>query len=129
MCQSLTVKISQNAALVVGRPAIERAEERPVDLLRRGAPAMLENILREDALRFYINGIVEQHQRLQRRVRIHAVHGAFLARGCIEGLKTRMQKGALPLRVNAAPVKIVSMTGGILALGKVQGGEVSVRLI
>src|ERR1017187_9047142 len=103
LLERLSVQVRQNAPLHRSRSAIQGALERPVDAVVPGA-SPLQNILRKNARRFHIDRVVQQHQRLQGSIGIHAVDGALFPRGGIEGRKTRVQKRALPERVDAPSI-------------------------
>ena len=67
--------------------------------LSKLGPPCFEDVLREHARRLHIDRIVQQDQRLQRRVGIRAVHGAFFARWRVESAQPGMQERALPVRI------------------------------
>src|SRR5262245_49553389 len=73
--------------------------------------------------------IIEQYQRLQRRVRGRSIHDALLTSGRIKGQQARVQEAALPEGVDAAAVEIRPMARRVFAFGKVQRRQVSIRLI
>ena len=70
------------------------------------APAFEQRPLGQLAGGFDVRRIVQQHQRLQRRVGPAAAHGAGLAVGRVEGRQRRRRHGPLPERVHAAAVEI-----------------------
>ena len=81
---------------------------------------MRDGVLREHTGGLDVNRIVQQVERLQRRVRGAAIHRAFFTRGRIEVQQAGMEIRALPRRVQAAPVQIRAVARGVLALGKIE---------
>jgi len=74
-------------------------------------------------------GIVEQRERLLRRVAHVAGCGAFVARGRIEVGQHRMQKRALPMRVDATAPLAVAVAGDVVAVRELQCNVVARRLV
>ena len=71
--------------------------------------AFVQHALGQRARRLHVSRIVQQHQRLQRRVGHGAARRALLAVRRVEGNQRRRRHGALPERVHAAAVQIVAM--------------------
>src|SRR5215831_955028 len=89
----------------------------------------MEDILREHSRGFHIDWIIQQYQRLERRIRVDTIHGALLASRGVEGKQARMQERPLPLGVESTAVEIISAAGRIFALREVHRGEVAFGLV
>ena len=82
---------------------------------------------RQRPRRFERRRIVQQRQRLQRRVGADAAHRAELAAGRVEGHEARIRRRAPPERIQAAAVAILAAAGGPL-VGVVRHVPDAVRL-
>src|SRR5882724_6854765 len=100
-----------------------------MDSIGGGCSAFTENMLREDAGRFDISRIVEQHQRLLRRVGAGTFGRAFLAAGGVKSHQTRMQEASLPPRVQAAAIETFAVVMLPLACREVEIVPVAFGLI
>src|SRR6185436_9566318 len=129
--QAAFVEAAQQGALFSGRRAIQRAIEDPCELPvepRRPCGGARDRLLGEHARGFDVDRIVEQIERLERCVRRAAADRALLARRRIEVQEARVQERSLPGRVYAAPVEVLAVARRVLALRKVQRGEIASRL-
>ena len=126
LLQGGAVEAGHDVSLFGCGGAIESALKGPIEARVERALA-LQNVGGENASRFHIDGIVEQHQGLQGSVGIGAVHGALLARGGVEGEQAGVQEAALPEGIDSAAVEVVAMAGGVFALGEIHGHQVAVR--
>lgn len=82
--------------------------EGEVESVTRSGTAVSQNRFGEGSRGFDVARIVEQDQRLQRRVRACSVGGAFLAVGGVEREQAGMQVLPLPVRVEAAAVQALA---------------------
>src|SRR5690606_25579232 len=97
-------RLEPRALLVARRPGETRAEAQR-DLLLEAFPRAI-HAPRESLSRLDIDGIVERHERLERRVRAVAPHGANLSVRRIERDDRRVRVRSAPRRVDRAPVAI-----------------------
>ena len=104
--QSRARPVPQNLPLLGRGLARGGQPEREVDACRRIAARLDDHALRQRPRRLHVSRIVQQHQRLQRRVGAGAARGAFFAIRRVERVQRRGRGSALPERVHAAPVKI-----------------------
>ena len=90
------------------RHACGRLLERPHQL-RRVATGPPHDPLSKRARRLDKLHIVQQHQRLKRRVRARAINGADLAVGRIKQRHARWRERALPIAVHAAAIELLAV--------------------
>ena len=83
----------------------------------------------ERAGRFDVGRIVQQHERLLRRVAARPLDGAFLAAGGVEGDQAGVQERPLPVGVQAAAILALALVVLPFARGEVQVLPVAGRLI
>ena len=87
------------------------------------------SVWRTPRRRFDIVGVVEQHKRLQRRIRPRAIDHTLFARRGVEGQQARVQERTLPVGIKAATIPVWSLVGGPVALGKIEKHPVAGRLV
>ena len=102
---------SDEDAAFLGASAARESVGRNAQSIRSAgfAPPSFTISTREHARGFDVGRIVQQHQRLQRRVRSRADRGAFLARRRVERHQARMQERPLPPRVQPAAILILAV--------------------
>ncbi len=89
----------------------------------------MEDAVGEGSRGFNEDRVIEQIERLERRVASGAGGDAFFARGCVEGEKPGVDEGALPPRVHAAAVAGGAVVGGVGAFREIEEIPVAVGLI
>ena len=100
--RGVSAPISRTSVAGAGRRKLKGKAARAA----RRTPGFLQHAFGKHARSLEIGRIVQQHQRLQRRVRDGAARGALLAIGRIEGRHLRRRRRALPERVHAAAIQI-----------------------
>src|SRR6185369_11972922 len=91
--------------------------------------ALAQNAHRKRTGGFDIGRVVQQHQRLLRKVRPAAVRGTLLSARRVESNDARMQERALPPRVKSTTILVRSLAGFVSARRKIQVLPVTVGLI
>ena len=107
--------------LLIGRrrPG-QRAAIGPGDTLRRRGAAFAHDAGGQGPRRLDVGRVVQQHQRLQRRVRARPLDRALLAAGRVEGQQAGVQERAAPVGVQAAAIQALAVVVLVLAHREIQ---------
>ena len=106
--EAFLMEIFENRKLLLCSLSVECLRKSPVEARREIDATSHHCILRENARGLHVDWVVEEIERLERRVGIDAIYRAFLARGRVESYHARMQEGPLPERVESSPIEIVT---------------------
>ena len=129
-CRSCLARSGARTAASAGRGGRARARRKARSSRADGSvPASRDHPGRQHARRLDVGRVVEQDQRLERRVRPRALDHALLPRRGVEGQQARVEERPLPVGVEAAAILVVAVVGVILARGEVEEDPVARRLV